>query len=137
MHTINIPGFTAETSLYKTSTHYRLLGALIRGSGVVPQQSDCEIACGIADAACLTACIASGPFYPLCASACTAATVLCLSQCQDGGGGSGGGGTGGGGGGGGQCGCPRNNKCCGSCVKEPGKPLFCDGDCVPRNLQCP
>lgn len=134
MNAMNMPGFTAETSLYKTHAHYRLIGGLVRGSGVVPQQSDCEIACGVADAACLIGCIASGPFYPLCASACTVATVICLGGCQEG---SGGGGGVGGGGGGGQCGCPRNNKCCGFCVKEPGKPLFCDGDCVPRNLQCP
>src|SRR6266508_830871 len=108
MSTMNMPGFTADASLYKASehyqqqfvsatvafgiqpalrrgglaskcgdcacdegqccrAHYRSIGALVRSSGVVPQQSDCEIACGVADAACLIGCIASGPWYPLCA----------------------------------------------------------------------
>ena len=137
MNIVNMPGSSPQRrSLYKTSAHYRLLGALVRGSGVVPQQSDCEIACGVADAACLIACIASGPFYPLCASACTAATVICLGQCQ-GGGGSGGGGGGGGGGTGGPCGCPRGTRCCGGCTKVPGQGLVCNDACIRPGEQCP
>ncbi len=50
---MNIPGFTAETSLYKTSGHYRAMAgtpnALVGGLGVLPQlkiplfecQADC------------------------------------------------------------------------------------------------
>ena len=35
---MTLPGFTAETSLYKTSLHYRLMGALVRAGGVTFQQ---------------------------------------------------------------------------------------------------
>ena len=32
-----LPGFNAATSLYKTSVHYRLMGASVQANGVVPQ----------------------------------------------------------------------------------------------------
>ena len=32
-----LPGFNAATSLYKTSFHYRLMGASVQANGVVPQ----------------------------------------------------------------------------------------------------
>ena len=35
---MTLPGFTAETSLYKTSLHYRLMGVLVRAGGVTFQQ---------------------------------------------------------------------------------------------------
>jgi hypothetical protein len=35
---MRLPGFNAETSLYKTSVHYRLMGALVHGDGVMLQQ---------------------------------------------------------------------------------------------------
>ena len=41
MNTISMPGFTAETSLYKTSEHYQMaqvIAALKSKGAVVPQQ---------------------------------------------------------------------------------------------------
>ena len=38
---MTLPGFNAETSLYKTSAHYRLMGASMQADGVVPQQALC------------------------------------------------------------------------------------------------
>jgi hypothetical protein len=35
---MTLPGFNAETSLYKTSVHYRLMGASVQADGVMPQQ---------------------------------------------------------------------------------------------------
>jgi hypothetical protein len=35
---MTIPGFNAETSLYKTSVHYRLTGASVQADGVTPSQ---------------------------------------------------------------------------------------------------
>jgi hypothetical protein len=35
------PGFNAETSLYKTSVYYRLMGGSVRANGVMPQQFGC------------------------------------------------------------------------------------------------
>ena len=32
-----LPGFNAATSLYKTSFHYRLMGASVQANGIVPQ----------------------------------------------------------------------------------------------------
>jgi hypothetical protein len=40
MNTMNMPGFTGETSLYKTSGHYRIVGTpndLLGSRGVLPQ----------------------------------------------------------------------------------------------------
>lgn len=34
---MTLPGFNAETSLYKTSVHYRLMEALVQADGVLPQ----------------------------------------------------------------------------------------------------
>jgi hypothetical protein len=54
---MTLPGFNAETSLYKTSVHYRLMGALVQADGVIPNCSPVGRAirttrghaCGIAD----------------------------------------------------------------------------------------
>jgi hypothetical protein len=85
---MTMPGFSAETSTYKSTDLYRRYGvaaSIIGAPKVNPAQTDCE---------------------PLCAAACTAATVACLVKCQ--------GGDGDGGGGGG-C-CPPGRTCCGSCA---------------------
>jgi hypothetical protein len=164
---MDMPGFTAETSLYQTNNHYRSAGGSFPNNGntaVTPQ------ACGFFDAlfcgtfvaavsgVCLGVCIAGIPTGPLGAAACLACAVgvvggSILTACHDclpgvirqqidiamsqGGSTGGGGGGGGGGSTGGPCGCPPNTKCCGECVKLPGQGLFCDGDCVPRNAACP
>ena len=41
---MTLPGFNAETSLYKTSVHYRLMGASVQAGGIVPQQV--SVSCG-------------------------------------------------------------------------------------------
>jgi len=35
---MTLPGFRAETSLYKTSVHYRSVGALVQADRITPQQ---------------------------------------------------------------------------------------------------
>jgi hypothetical protein len=89
---MNIPGFTAEASLYKTSGSYRSTGSefgdLRSGEAIVPAyfpgsatQARCNRCLEIAtrnfagclatgSAACGLTCIASGPGYPVCFAAC-------------------------------------------------------------------
>jgi hypothetical protein len=38
MNAMTMPGFNAETSLYKTSVHYRLMAASVQANGVMLQQ---------------------------------------------------------------------------------------------------
>jgi hypothetical protein len=56
-----LPGFSAETSLYKTNVHYRLTGALVQAGGVVPQRIFCG-ACYLDDTGmCVQNCSICGP----------------------------------------------------------------------------
>src|SRR5690349_15946600 len=167
---MNMPSFTAEASLYRTSNRYlsAVGGSFPSGGYTVVNLQGCgvwdTIKCGVFVAAGITGCsllcvgaIAAGPAAIAACVGCWAAVfpadlfiscrdcipgwvrdIINIFESGGGGGGSGGGGGGGTGGGGGQCGCPRSRpKCCGGCVKEPGMPLFCDGECVPRTAQCP
>jgi hypothetical protein len=124
---MNMPRFTAEVSLYKTSQMYRgprSQPAGDAGSNVVTQQLDCGTQCAITWQLCNIGCaVAGGPFLPFCLAACGVRFALCLDDCPSGGGG--------GGGGGGGC-CPRGRRCCGSC--ESGK---CDDVCVGPGQSCP
>jgi hypothetical protein len=43
---MTLPGFNAETSLFKTSVHYRLMGPSIQTAGVMPQQFPLPHVCG-------------------------------------------------------------------------------------------
>jgi hypothetical protein len=36
---MTLPGFNAETSLYRTSVHYRLMGSSVHANGFMPQQA--------------------------------------------------------------------------------------------------
>ncbi len=38
---MTLPGFNAETSLYRTSVPYRLMGASVQAGGVMLQQASC------------------------------------------------------------------------------------------------
>jgi hypothetical protein len=59
-----LPGFNAETSLYKTSVHYRLAGALVQPHGVMPQQALCSLChCG-ANAQCVSDCRICEAVFP-------------------------------------------------------------------------
>jgi hypothetical protein len=125
-----VPGFTAETSLYKTSAFYRGMGSRSpAGAGpAVVAQLDCSTQCYAKYAACLAGCAISGG--PFCLPLCFATFIGCQSDC---------GGNGGGGGGRvnpPHCGCGTNKKCCGKCVKEPGGVVYCDGDCIGLNETC-
>lgn len=104
MNIINIPGFNAEATLYRTRNRYRVSGsassASLTAQSVVPalnsedsaRCSACENKCngsyadcvGIATAtwlAGLGACAATGPFYPLCATPVTIAFSLANGLC--------------------------------------------------------
>jgi hypothetical protein len=128
---MNIPRFTGEAALYKTSQMYRgprSQPSGYAGSTVVPQQLSCTEKCGAELALCVAGC---GFLDFFCDAGCLIAGVICQSDCGGGGGGVGGGGTHG------PCGCPVGTKCCGGCTKIPGQGLVCNGDCVAKNEPCP
>jgi hypothetical protein len=68
---MSMPGLTAETSLYKTSGHYRMGGTfdvLTGGVEILPQQriaqlrgiGFCQASCGPNDFSCLFSCLGGG-----------------------------------------------------------------------------
>jgi hypothetical protein len=125
---MNIPGFDAQVSLYKSGQAYWGHGG---GSNTAPRMVPalfCEAICELEYGACAVLC----GLNPACLVLCDRALVRCLNGCL-GGGGGGGGGAGGGAKG---C-CPIGKKCCGQCVRVPGKGVQCDDVCVGRNEQCP
>jgi hypothetical protein len=68
---MTLPGFSAETSLFKTSTYYRLTGAWIKTDGVVPQQDgviiDCPFPCySTHPGSCLQDCSACSTDFGFC-----------------------------------------------------------------------
>jgi hypothetical protein len=97
---MNIPGYNAEVSLYKTRGHYRAMAgtpnALVGGRGVLPQLPLDLLTC-------LRDC-QFDPDFALCNDICY------WNDFTSGGGGGDGGGGGGGGG------CPRT---CGACLRDP------------------
>jgi hypothetical protein len=54
---MTLPGFNAETSLYSSSVHYRLIGASVQAGGVVPQQLSCGPCLLDSTGACVRNCI--------------------------------------------------------------------------------
>ncbi len=116
MNTMNMPGFTAEASLYNTGGHYRMAGApnhLVGSRGVLPQ-----LPIGF----CMADCDFIHRDDPFLASVCK---LGCFGQ-QDGGGTGGGGGGGGGGNGSGLV-CA---KCKAACRKKPlSQRPKCIADC--------
>jgi hypothetical protein len=151
---MQLPNFTAEASIYQTTSHYRLTagGDVLahRNGNVVPQ--DCGwfqgIFCGVVVLATTAACSAlcfGGPIP--CGVCVTAALGASYGACKDclpswiralldife----SGGGGGGGGGGGPIPC-CPNGSSCCGECLPRPdGRGEYCDDACVGPNQVCP
>ena len=150
---MNMPGFTAETSLYQTNNHYRFAtGGSFLSNGnttVIPQ--DCGIgegfACGgfihggvgLCSYACfvegdLAQCagcwvLALGALYATCKDCIPAAFRTLIDLFESSGGVFTGGGGGGGVGGSRPC-CPRGHFCRGRCTKVPGMGLVCEGECV-------
>jgi hypothetical protein len=122
---MNIPGFAAQASLYKSGQPYWGLGG---GGNTAPRVVAallCENSCYLDVGICTLGCISD--LNAACVALCVAAGVKCLNGCA-GGGGAGGGAKG--------C-CPIGKKCCGQCVRVPGKGVQCDDVCVGRNEQCP
>jgi hypothetical protein len=115
---MTLPGFNAETSLYKTTVHYRLMGALVQADGVTLQQF--PFGCGpcylTAQGACVQDCAMCTPF-PL--FHCFRYRAPCSpSACQP------------------RC-CPPGFHCCGDCL--PGRCVpdpFSDQGCVPLRVRC-
>jgi hypothetical protein len=103
MNTMNMPGFTAETSLYETSGHYQSVTTQSYssgGQGVISQLRvlpplrgggggfwGCGTLCDIAYGACLLACAATGPAALACVATCTFLYDHCSDGCVSGGGG--------------------------------------------------
>lgn len=105
---MSLPGFTAETSLYKTMGHYRAAAsapaAFARGRSVLPQL---PISIGF----CMTDCDDQYDWG-------TFENTMCKNDCMDAGfGGNGGGGGGGGGGGDGDA--RLCAQCKAACLKKP------------------
>ena len=150
---MSIPGFAAETSVYKTSNHYRLASRGLMSNGVVPQGCgflDWLGCAGIISGGAAQACI------PHCFDACkqgAAACALCVGQCLPDpfsfckdclvnlildeidktpfeGGDSGSGGPI-------PCCPPKTPFCCGKCEPLPGgKGFSCNGTCAKNRGLC-
>lgn len=155
-----MPGFTADTSVYKTNNHYRFgAGASLASDGsvnVVPQGCGwiegitCGVIIGGGVVVCTASCLASAELGGFPCYACWAAYLGGLyGYCRDcipswmkalidefeSGGGSGGSGGGGGGGGTSHRCCPPGKRCCGTCQKVPGGTM-CDDVCVGPHQLC-
>jgi hypothetical protein len=116
---MNMPRFTGEASLYKTTQSYRGFRnrpAGDAGSTVVTPQLTCREKCGATLAACVLGCGAANVF---CSAVCLATFTVCVDNCP----------TGGGVGGSRPC-CPRGTRCSGECTKVPGRGLLCEGECI-------
>ena len=123
---MNMPGFTAETSLYKMSQFYRGTGSRPPGDTgpAVVAQLFCSTGCFLDLGFCAADCVAGGG---ICLPLCFLAFLRCQDQC----------GNGSGGGVGGQTpACPTGKKCCGQFIKHPGGFTECDGDCIPIGQKC-
>jgi hypothetical protein len=99
MSKMNIPEFTAEASLYKTSGCYQSVatrgyrggeqrvisqirvGGGFGGFGGLRLGFWCELGCDAAYAACLAACTATGPAAPACVATCTFLYDTCIDAC--------------------------------------------------------
>lgn len=144
MNAMNMPGFTAETSIYATHRYYRTAGAgsfLSDGSAAVIPQGDCPwwkfFGCIGAVGACTTGCVVANVGFPVCLGLClgAASAIGCVAcaglssedeatATQAALSGSGGGSGGGGGGGQPKTCCERDDR--GRCIIW-----------VPKGAECP
>lgn len=128
---MNIPGYAAEASLYKTRRMYRGPTGTF-GAGAAPHiitaALDCGDKCALESEVCTLACaVGSGGFgLFVCLLACGVQFADCLSNCPSNG--SGGGGL--------HLCCPYGTtcRCGGKCV--PGKGCV-GGVCLRPNQECP
>ena len=114
---MTLPGFNAETTLYKTSVHYRLTGAMVQADGIMPQLfSFCGNCYLNATGSCVKNCTFCEPFPPHCF---TFAAPCNPSACQEP-----------------HC-CPPGFHCCGDCL--PGRCVpdpFSGQGCAPLGVRC-
>lgn len=91
MNTMNMPGFTAEVSLYKAINHYHMVGAIHQDDGTVhPAQT--ESGDPFCVPRCFRACIEGGGSGFQCSQECrsecnpsiTCGTCVGVRQCSDG-----------------------------------------------------
>jgi hypothetical protein len=142
---MNVPGYTADASLYRSAHMYRpsnaaeLAEAATAVSGLVLAQlkgGACIAGCIGVEIVCATACAWAGPVGGIiCEIGCGAQLADCVANCPPDP-------TGGGGGNGGgpppapMC-CPPWHKCCGKCVNLPTGGQRCDGQCIGPTEVCP
>lgn len=82
---MNMPGFTAEASLYGTSNTYRGAHGIRLGNApglILPQQSLCEGACFAAETLCKSACFANLLTALPCWFGCEEIREACVDACQ-------------------------------------------------------
>lgn len=97
MKTMNMPGFTADASIYKTRGRYQSVatqryssgeqrvvsqiraGGGFRGFGGQKLGFWCELGCAGPASLCIAAGVATG--NPLAVAACIAAEIACLARC--------------------------------------------------------
>ncbi len=74
---MNMPGFTAEASLYQSNHHYRNGPSIEPANGnQVQPMLFCELSCDLAQVACSSLCKTFG-----CNFACVAANAACKKGC--------------------------------------------------------
>jgi hypothetical protein len=126
---MNIPGYAAEESLYKSNQVYRRSNAPTLGGSphvvAADANSDCVAVCEKNLGGALLGCLFGAVFNPagfaVCFLGATYGYLLCTYECPAPG--ASGGGTGG----------PKQcEKCCGNWVSQgPGKPAYCT-QCCPK-----
>lgn len=132
---MNIPGFAAEASLYKTLQMYRGYSGAAGGDAapiVVPADylQDCLNSCGQQEEICAGVCavsIWSPPAFVGCEYGCYIKFLICLSMCQAS-----------------HIGgpppppacCPTGARCCGDCVSLTGGGQRCTAECVGKGESC-
>ncbi len=130
---MNIPGFAAEASLYKTGQSYRGskgVSGVGTASPIVAAQTSCIDSCWQQYGLCAGLCLLT--FNPgaiaACEFGCWVKNLFCQANCP----------VGGGGGGTPEC-CPfgRTCRCGGKCVTVNGRLSCVDGVCLGPHEQCP
>lgn len=133
---MNMPGFTAETTLYKTGQLYRGYSGISELGGVsnvVAAQISCDGWCDLAAFACFAGITTSATWWGaiIGAGICGISYAICKARCPSSG-------EDGGSGGPPSC-CPPGTQCrCGGECQEVNGRLRCvDGQCLGPNQKCP
>lgn len=133
---MNLPGFSADASLFRTAHVYRgsSRGPGGRGAALpsaITAQASCTDSCWEQYGICAGLCLLT--FNPAsiagCEFGCWIKNLICQAGCE----------SGGGGGGPPMC-CPfgRSCRCGGRCVTQPNGSIACvDGVCLAPHQECP